>query len=342
MGLFAPPAAFLLGRMGTRRAIALCLALIGAFGVARAIVPEAALVVALTFGVGVGMGFAGALMPVATKERFADRPGFATGIYATGIQLGSALSAAVAVPVAELAGGWRASLLVFSVVTLGLLAAWLRLTRGEPAHETVVERPPPLPWRLPLAWLFVALFGLMGMSYYGINAWLPDSYVERGWSVGAAGALLAVLNIAALPSSLLVPWWSDRHGGARRRFMLAVGVLLCIGLLGLVLAPGAGYLWAACVGAANGAMFPLVLTLPLDAGAGPREVGALVGMMLGLGYVIAATAPFALGAVRDLTGSFTGALWAIVAIGFLWSLCCLPLSRERLAGRRRATLAAQS
>ena len=40
------------------------------------------------------------------KERFALRPGFATGVYATGINLGSAVSASLAVPIAH-AFGWR-------------------------------------------------------------------------------------------------------------------------------------------------------------------------------------------------------------------------------------------
>jgi CP family cyanate transporter-like MFS transporter len=78
-------------------------------------------------------------------------------------------------------------------------------------------------------------------------------------------------------------------------------------------------------------MFPLVLTLPLDLAAGPREVAALVGLMLGAGYVFAATSPFVLGLVRDVSGSFTGALWALVASGACWLGCTLLLSRERLA-----------
>src|SRR5207237_8666795 len=64
-------------RIGTRNAIAVAMALIGAFGIARALVPGAAGVVLLTFPLGIGMGLAGAMLPVAVKERFADRPGFA-------------------------------------------------------------------------------------------------------------------------------------------------------------------------------------------------------------------------------------------------------------------------
>ena len=78
-------------RYGSRLAIAACLALIGGFGLARAIAPGAAGVILLTFGVGLGLGFAQALMPVTVKERFAGRTAFATGIYVLCINIGYAL-----------------------------------------------------------------------------------------------------------------------------------------------------------------------------------------------------------------------------------------------------------
>ena len=110
MGLFAIPGAYVAARLGTRAAIGACLAGIAVFGLLRAAAPGAPLVLALTFPIGVGMGLAGALMPVAVKERFAHRPAFASGVYTTGINMGSALSSALAVPIAAAWGGWRAAL----------------------------------------------------------------------------------------------------------------------------------------------------------------------------------------------------------------------------------------
>ena len=143
MGLFAPPAAFLGARVGTRLAIMWSLLLIGVFGLGRALVPSAALVVLLTWPVGAGMGLAGALVPVAVKEHFPVRPAGPTGLYTTGIQVGSAVSAAIAVPLAAWYGGWRASLAVFSLVTLVLAVVWLVLTRH--------DRNPRAPRRAPAA-----------------------------------------------------------------------------------------------------------------------------------------------------------------------------------------------
>ena len=67
------------------------------------------------------------------------------------------------------------------------------------------------------------------------------------------------------------------------------------------------------LGASLGIECATPMSLPLDLGSGPARVGAAAGMMLGVGYTISAIGPFALGAVGDLTGSYTTSLWQIAA-----------------------------
>lgn len=329
MGLFAPPAALVVRRLGTRSALGASIALIGVAGVLRAVVPGAALVILVTLGVGIGMGIGGAVAPVAVKERFARRSGLATGMYTTGIQVGSAVSSSVAVPLAAWLGGWRWSLGAFSVITCAAAVAWWALMRGEPSHAPPVELPPMLPLRRPSAWLLVVIFGLMASTYYGLTNWLADSFVERGWSEGRAGWLIAALNIGAVPAALLIPWLSDLLGG-RRPWLIAMGVAYVVSSFGFVEFPGAAWVWAVCSGVASAGMFSLVLTLPLDLEHDARRVGALVGMMLGLGYAIGAVSPLVLGAVRDATGSFTSSLWLIVGFSaaLLVAVAVAPTGRR--------------
>jgi CP family cyanate transporter-like MFS transporter len=329
MGVFALPASVVTRRYGTRLAIAACLALIGVFGIARAAAPGAAAVIALTFGVGLGLGFAQALMPVAVKERFSARPAFATGIYVLGINIGSALSSALAVPIADAAGGWRWSLAVFSGITVALVVAWGWLTRDEAPHRRPEIAHVRLPWRNGVAWMLVGIFGAMACVFYGLNSWLPDAYVERGWSEGKAGALLAVLNIAALVTTLIIPWLADRRG-SRRSYFVVFSVLLAGSCAGFAGAPGGAWVWAAIAGLCTGAMFPLVMTLPVDVGRRPAEVGAVAAMMLGVGYTIGAISPLALGAARDLTGTYTTTLWLTAASGAVLIGLCAAMSRERI------------
>jgi CP family cyanate transporter-like MFS transporter len=327
MGLFAPPAAFLGGRLGTRAAIGACLAGIAAFGLVRAAAPGAPLVLALTLPIGIGMGLAGALMPVAVKEHFAHRPAFASGIYTTGIQVGSSLSSALAVPIAAGFGGWRAALVAFSACTVLIFAGWMLLT--PPEHEHRRTAPPRLPWGRRLVWGLVVVFALQSIVYYGLVAWMPDSFQERGWTDGSTGALLGVMSIAAVPGGLLVPYFADRMGSRRQWMELTAGAIL-VGTIGVAALPDAGFVWAVFAGFGIGSTFPLTLTLPLDATRAPAEAGAVVGLMLGAGYTIAATGPIVLGAVRDLTGSFATSLWVLVALSVVLLGAIAPLSPERL------------
>ncbi|HZQ66782.1 MAG TPA: MFS transporter [Gaiellaceae bacterium] len=329
MGVFALPAGAVTRRYGSRVAIAACLALIGLFGVARAAAPGAAAVIALTVGVGLGLGFAQALMPVAVKERFASRPALATGIYVLGINIGSAISSALAVPIAHGAGGWRWSLGSFSAATVALVAGWAWLTRNEPPHRRADATHMRLPWRNGLAWRLVAIFGSMASVFYGLNSWLPDAFVERGWSDGRAGALLAVLNIAALGTTLTIPPLADRLG-SRRMYLLVFSAAMVVSCAGFTVVPGGAWIWAAVAGLCTGAMFPLVMTLPVDVGRQPAEVGAVAGLMLGVGYTIGAIAPLVLGAARDLTGTYTTTLWLIAGSAGILLAFCGAMSRERL------------
>jgi CP family cyanate transporter-like MFS transporter len=330
MGVFALPAPRLSARYGYRLGIAACLALIGVFGLARAIVPGAAGLIVLTVGVGLGLGFAQALMPATVKERFSGKPAQATGIYVMGFNIGSALAALLAVPIAHALGGWRWSLAVFSGVTIGLVFAWWALTAAEAPHRREEVARVRLPWRDPLAWRLVGIFGSMACVFYGLNNWLSDSYVERGWSEGKAGTLWAVLNIAALLTTITIPWFADRYR-SRRFYLVGFSAALLLSVVGFAALPGGAWVWAVVAGLCTGAMFPLVMTLPVDIGRRPVDVGAVVGLMLGVGYTIGAVAPFVLGAVRDATGSFTATLWLIAGAGAILFALCATMTRERIA-----------
>ena len=331
MGVFAPTAAFVAGRIGARLAIGLAVLLIAIAGLLRVSVDNAAVLIALTLPIGFAIAVAGTLMPMAVKQRFADRPAFGTGIYATGIQLGAALGAALAVPFAHLYGGWRFSLAVFSIAAALSALAWLALTEADRPDRAALARPVRLPIRSGVAWAVAVVFAMTGVTFYGLSVWLPDTYVEHGWSEGRAGALLAVLQAVSVPAGLAVPRLADRIG-SRRFYLTSAAAVQLGGILGVLLDPGAGWLWAVVLGIGIGAIFPIVMTLPLDLSRSPAEAGAIAGLMLGAGYTITAFSPLVLGAVRDATGSFSASLWLIAGILVCLVALSLALTGERLHG----------
>ncbi len=181
-----------------------------------------------------------------------------------------------------------------------------------------------------MAWVLAAIFGLLGIIFYGLNSWLADSFVERGWSETKAGALVAVMNAAAIPAGLLVTWLADR-AGSRRLYLITASATMLLGVIGLAAVPSGAWVWAALVGMANGTLFPLILTLPLDVAERPVQVGAVVGLMLGFGYVLARGQP-----VRARSDPGRDGLLHGGALGDRGRGCgppgCLPTALARAAG----------
>ncbi len=327
MGVFAPAAAYVGRLIGARLAIGLSVALVAVGGLIRISVADVVVLILFTVPVGIGLAISNSLMPSVVKGRLADRPAFGTGIYTSGIQLGAAVAAATAVPIAHLYGGWRFSLGALSVAAALSCAAWVAV--GESAERPPRAPLPKLPVRSGTAWVVTGVFTMIGISFYGVTAWLPDAYVEHGWSEGRSGALLAVVQASTLPAGFIVPLLADRYG-SRRVYLATAAALQVLGLIGVQVSPGAGWFWAVVMGTGIGTLFPLVMTLPLDLSHDAAQAGAVAGLMLGAGYTITALAPLVLGLVRDATGSFSASLWLIVGVDACLLVTSLWLTHARL------------
>ncbi len=114
-------------------------------------------------------------------------------------------------------------------------------------------------------------------------------------------------------------------------------MITAVALAGTILVPAAGWVWAIAYGFVNGGVFALMMTLPLDLGERPADAGTVAGMMLGIGYSVGALAPFVLGGIRDLTGSFTASLWIFAVSSVAFLALSSVLSPERLRRRRVST-----
>jgi len=318
-GLFALPAPEVARRIGARAAIGICIAIAGAFGIARALAGPEWLLVVLTVPLGIGMGLGTSLLPVLVKERYSGRPAGATGMYTNGLQAGTGAVAAVAVPLALLLGGWRESLIAISIVILLLAVLWFVLVPPLPTTPGAV-RPPRAPWpiRRGIVWAVAVLFGLRAIVFQGLTTWLPSIYVEQGWSVSAAAFLLVVIQLVGIPVTTVSTWLADRVG-SRQAYLSFAGVSLVAGLVGMLAFPAIGIVWVLAVAVALGLLFPLTMTLPLDIAGRKEDVAPISSMMFGVGYLIAALSPVTLGLIRDVTGSFQGSIaaLAVAAVGIL-------------------------
>lgn len=335
MGLFAFVGPPLVQRLGSPRVMAGALGLIAIGALGRSAATAAWLVIATTLPIGLGIALIGAGLPSVVKQRFPQRAGAVTGAYVSSLSVAVAIVGIGLIPLVEALDSWRAAL-AFTALPAGLaILPWLGLIqrrRGSRAgHVPAADAPPR--WRKPTSTslLLGVIFGLQSLSFAGMVSWAPAIYEEAGWSAQAAAQTTTSIGVLTIVSALIFPPLSD--GRDRRLFLAVIATVMGIGLFGVALLTTSGaWVWLTMFGLGTGAVFPLMLALPLDLHDSPRDVAETTAWMLGIGYSTAALAPVLIGALRDATGGFTLAISLLgsfaVAAG---ALSLLTRSRARRA-----------
>lgn len=314
MGLGALTAALLRQRLGERNGILLGVLLIALACLLRGLLPDASTLIATALLAGAGIAFVQALLPGLIKSRFAADSGRLIGFYSCAIMGGAAFGAALTPWLAQ-SIGWSWALASWTLPALLAAAIWQRAAPGQ-ALAASANVPQLNVWRSPRAWLLMSFFGVGTAGYTLVLAWLPPYYTALGWSAQSSGLLLAALTLCEVFAGLLVSSLLPRY--PERRVLLAVVlVALLVGLLGLIFAP-LQLVVPICIllGIGIGTLFPLSLVVAQDHLDDPRQTGDLLAFVQGGGYLIAATAPFLAGLLRQYTADLRLS-WLAMAVATL-------------------------
>ncbi len=316
-GALAPLAPALTRRLGERTTVPVALAVL-----------LLGLIVRLGPGVGflyIGTALAGAaiavgnvLLPVLVRGNFPERVGLLTGMYTTALVGFAALAAGVSVPVANaFGGGWRPGLAIWAIPCAIALGAWAPQLRrrhraaGPPKDQVAGAR---ALLRDRVAWSVTLFFAVQSAGFYATLTWLPSVFRSHGMSTTKSGLLLSLSLVVGLLPALTLPSLAARSHD-QRPFMVAVIAFIAAGWLGVILAPTTvPYLWVVLLGLGQNAAFPLALTLIVLRGGSVTSTAALSTLVQTVGYLVAALGPLAIGAVHDLTGSWTPALIVLLAL----------------------------
>jgi MFS transporter, CP family, cyanate transporter len=329
MGAFAPLAPRLAARYSMELTLALC-ALLTAVGTGLRGLGTTAAVFAAAPLIGVAIAIGQALLPVLIRARFSQDVGLLTGALSMALVLGSVLGAGLAVPLEDLWGGWPGSLATWALPALAAAAVWLPMSRR--ASTTIARgRGAPLR-RAPLAWAVAGFFGVQSMAFYASLSWIPSILEDAGWSDTASGALLALGALSGLLPAFLVPIAAAR---SRHQLVLLTWIVLfpVTGFVGLLAAPGVAPLWMVLIGIGQSGSLGLSFALPQRRGSDPSTVAALTAMALCVGYLVAATGPWLLGAVHDASHDWTVPLVVLIGITLAEFIPGIPAARDRTIGR---------
>jgi CP family cyanate transporter-like MFS transporter len=288
---------------------------------------------------GIAISIGNIAVPAIIKRDHPSRITTVTAVYTVAVTAGASLSSGLAVPVENLFGAsWRLplGLLAIPAALAGLL--WLpRARRAARAARAAPPAEPPhgvaaLVWRSGLAWHVTVFMGLQSLLAYVVLGWLPTLCQDRGMDEATAGYVLALVAAVQAVGSLAVPVLARRTRD-QRPLVIATVALTALGFVGVTWAPIASvWGWTVVLGLGQGLGFATALSF-IGLRAHDAHVAVqLSGMAQGVGYVIAALGPLALGALHDATGGWTVPMLGVLAVCAALAVPGLPAGRLRTVG----------
>jgi len=262
----------------------------------------------------------------------------ANSIWMIGSPLGSAIGFPVTLYLVS-AYGWRTSFYFLAALNLLIILPLVMLfVRDTPDGATVEQAADNnatsyreqiglflRDWRF---WMLV-IFNSAALIYlWGLNSWLPTYLVKvRQFDLAQAGIYSSLPFVCMFVGEVFSAILSDRLG--RRAIVCFVSLLsagICMYLVSAIQDNHQAALMIAASAFFWGSALPSLFALGLQI-LPARAVAAGVGVYNGIGNLIGAFAPLAMGVIITSTGNYDAGLLVIVGAAIAGSLAMLPLIR---------------
>jgi cyanate permease len=218
---------------------------------------------------------------------------------------------------------WQGTLVVFSLVSVGLFVAWLLIGREKQAPAPVAGAPAAVTylevWKTKEPWLVALAFTGPVALYLTLATWLPRHYQEHlHFTPPQAAQYTSIMLFTGIPSAIFFSFAAQR-AGIRRPFIMAGGALSGVAAFGTFLSTSPAMLVASSVLLGISLFIPtaslvtLIMELP---GATPRHVALISSTMISFCYVVTSFIPNLVGKAADATGSFVPGFVALTL--FSW------------------------
>ncbi len=171
---------------------------------------------------------------VLARQVRVERQGFAFGLKQAAVPSASFL-AGMAVPVASLWLGWRATWIGLGVAALLFAAVGQRLLPSLAAGSKGKRGVLPA-GRLPSLIILAVAAVFAGAAVVSMSTFMVETAVARGFAHTSAGLLLAGASIGSILTRIVQGWRADRRGG---RHLVTVTRMMLVGAAGFATLAGA-------------------------------------------------------------------------------------------------------
>jgi CP family cyanate transporter-like MFS transporter len=319
LGLFCPAAPWLSQRIGVERTLLGALALLAAGTALRGAGPVALLFLGAALS-GAGIAVGNVLLPGLVKRDFSTQVALMTGLYTMALCAGGAAGAGLTLPLEHaLDGSTTAALRAWSVPVLVAWLLWLpqAFKPSHPSRGGAAQLLAPGLWRDRVAWSVTLFMGLQSALAYSVFGWLVPILRARGLSGETAGAVVSMSVAVQALACLVIPHIAARFRD-QRLMNCACVVMAVSALLGLLFAPvGSVWAWAALQGVGQGGTIAMAMLVIVLRSPSARVAAQLAAMAQGIGYLLAALGPLAIGLIRARSGGFewSSVLFILLGIG---------------------------
>jgi len=306
-------------RIGPYRAIGYGMLVLGVAQIGRSTAVGFGSLLAFTILLGIGGSGISFGLPKLVSELFPVDGGTPSSVYIMGSIVGNAAAFTVGRGVlGPVLGGWRPLFLATGCVSLGYVALWAvvvktaapdRSETGTMANLRIAEIKQDVVTVLsnPSIRLLIVVGVAYLMTLHGVQNWLTAVLEARDFSTAVATTATSGFIVAQAVGTLALPPVTDRLDTSNGVVALC-GIACTIGVATLlsetspllVLIAG-----IAIAGIGVGGLSPLVRLIPTEIdGIGPALTGTAVGVTFSFGQIGGFVAPFLIGSLQDLTGSY--------------------------------------